>query len=183
MNKNIYESMKAAVAELATIAKLQEGKLLVVGCSTSEVRGGHIGKDSSLTVASDLFTALSEMQSEYGFDVAIQCCEHLNRALVMERYAAEVRGYEEVNVVPAQHAGGSMANTAYTIWSDPVVVEHVKADAGIDIGDTFIGMHLKHVAVPVRLSVTEIGAAHVTAARVRPKFVGGERAQYNEALK
>ena len=183
MNENIYESMKAAVAELATTAKLQEGKLFVVGCSTSEVRGGHIGKDSSLTVASDLFTALSEMQSEYGFDVAIQCCEHLNRALVMERYAAEVRGYEEVNVVPAQHAGGSMATTAYTIWSDPVVVEHVKADAGIDIGDTFIGMHLKHVAVPVRLSVTEIGVAHVTAARVRPKFVGGERAQYNEALK
>ena len=88
MNKNIYESMKAAVAELATTAKLQEGKLFVVGCSTSEVRGGHIGKDSSLTVASDLFTALSEMQSEYGFDVAIQCCEHLNRALVMERHAA-----------------------------------------------------------------------------------------------
>lgn len=183
MNGNLYESMKAAVAELATIAKLQEGKLLVVGCSTSEVRGGHIGKDSSLTVASDLFTALSEMQSEYGFDVAIQCCEHLNRALVMERYAAEVRGYEEVNAVPVQHAGGSMATTAYTTWSDPVVVEHVKADAGIDIGDTFIGMHLKHVAVPVRLSVIEIGAVHVTAARVRPKFVGGEQAQYNEALK
>ena len=183
MNENIYESMKAAVAELATTAKLQEGKLLVVGCSTSEVRGGHIGKDSSLTVASDLFTALSEMQSEYGFDVAIQCCEHLNRALVLERHAAEARGYEEVNVVPVQHAGGSMATTAYTTWSDSVLVEHVKADAGIDIGDTFIGMHLKHVVVPVRLSVTEIGAAHVTAARVRPKFVGGERAQYNEALK
>ena len=179
MNENIYESMKAAVAELATTAKLQEGKLLVVGCSTSEVRGGHIGKDSSLSVASDLFTALSE----YGFDIAIQCCEHLNRALVMEHHAAEARGYEEVNAVPTQHAGGSMATTAYATWSDPVVVEHVKADAGIDIGDTFIGMHLKHVAVPVRLSVKEIGAAHVTAARVRPKFVGGDRAQYNEALK
>lgn len=183
MNKNIYESMKVAVAELATIAKLQEGKLLVVGCSTSEVRGGHIGKDSSLTVASDLFAALSEVQYEYGFDIAIQCCEHLNRALVMERHAAKARDYEEVNVVPTQHAGGSMATTAYATWSDPVVVEHVKADAGIDIGDTFIGMHLKHVAVPVRLSVKEIGAAHVTAARVRPKFVGGDRAQYNEALK
>lgn len=183
MNENIYESMKAAVAELATIAKLQEGKLLVLGCSTSEVRGGHIGKDSSLSVASDLFTALSEMQSEYGFDVAIQCCEHLNRALVLERHAAEARDYEEVNVVPVQHAGGSMATTAYTTWTDPVVVEYVKADAGIDIGDTFIGMHLKHVAVPVRLSVKEIGAAHVTAARVRPKFVGGDRTQYNEALK
>ena len=168
---------------MATTAKLQEGKLLVVGCSTSEVRGGHIGKDSSLSVASDLFTALSEVQDEYGFDIAIQCCEHLNRALVMEHHAAEARGYEEVNAVPTQHAGGSMATTAYATWSDPVVVEHVKADAGIDIGDTFIGMHLKHVAVPVRLSVKEIGAAHVTAARVRPKFVGGDRAQYNEALK
>ena len=183
MNENIYEPMKAAVAELATTAKLQEGKLLVVGCSTSEVRGGHIGKDSSISVASDLFTALSEMQSEYGFDVAIQCCEHLNRALVMEQSAAVARGYEEVNAVPVQHAGGSMATTAYVSWADPVMVEHVKADAGIDIGDTFIGMHLKHVAVPVRLSVIEIGAAHVTAARVRPKFVGGERAQYNETLK
>ena len=107
MNENIYESMKAAVAELATTAKLQEGKLLVVGCSTSEVRGGHIGKDSSLSVASDLFTALSEVQDEYGFDIAIQCCEHLNRALVMEHHAAEARGYEEVNAVPTQHAGGS----------------------------------------------------------------------------
>ena len=183
MNETIYELMKAAITELAMTAKLQEGKLLVIGCSTSEVRGGHIGKDSSLEVASELFRALSEVQREYGFAVAIQCCEHLNRALVMERHAALVRGYEEVNVVPVQHAGGSMATTAYATWSDPVVVEHVKADAGIDIGDTFIGMHLKHVVVPVRLSVTEIGAAHVTAARVRPKFVGGERAQYNEALK
>ena len=183
MNENLYESMKAAVTELATVAKLQEGKLLVVGCSTSEVRGGYIGKDSSLEVASDLFRALSEVQGEYGFDIAIQCCEHLNRALVMEKSAALTRGYEEVNAVPIQHAGGSMATTAYASWTDPVMVEHVKADAGIDIGDTFIGMHLKHVAVPVRLGVKEIGEAHVTAARVRPKFVGGERAQYNETLK
>ncbi len=183
MNENPYESMKAAVTELATVAKLQEGKLLVVGCSTSEVRGRHIGKDSSLEVASDLFRALSEVQGEYGFDIAIQCCEHLNRALVMERTAAMARGYDEVNAVPVQHAGGSMATTAYATWSDSVVVERVKADAGIDIGDTFIGMHLKHVVVPVRLSVKEIGAAHVTAARVRPKFVGGDRAQYNESLK
>lgn len=183
MNENLYESMKAAVTELATVAKLQEGKLLVVGCSTSEVRGGYIGKDSSLEVASDLFRALSEVQGEYGFAIAIQCCEHLNRALVMKRSEAVVRGYEEVNAVPVQHAGGSMATTAYALWTDPVMVEHVKADAGIDIGDTFIGMHLKHVAVPVRLGVKEIGEAHVTAARVRPKFVGGERAQYNESLK
>lgn len=183
MNGNIYESMKADIIELVTVAKQGKGKLLVVGCSTSEVRGGHIGKDSSFDVAEDLCRALFEVQREYGFDIAIQCCEHLNRALVMERHAALVRGYEEVNVVPVQHAGGSMATTAYAMWSDPVVVEHVKADAGIDIGDTFIGMHLKHVAVPVRLQVKEIGGAHVTAARVRPKFVGGERAQYNEALK
>ncbi len=183
MNESLYESMKAAVTELAAVAKLQEGKLLVVGCSTSEVRGGHIGKDSSLEVASELFRALSEVQREYGFSVAIQCCEHLNRALVMERHAALVRGYEEVNAVPVQHAGGSMATTAYMAWADPVIVEHVKADAGIDIGDTFIGMHLKHVPVPVRLGVKKIGEAHVTAARVRPKFVGGDRAQYNESLK
>ena len=156
MNENLYESMKAAVTELATVAKLKEGKLLVVGCSTSEVRGGYIGKDSSLEVASDLFRALSEVQGEYGFDIAIQCCEHLNRALVMEKSAALTRGYEEVNAVPIQHAGGSMATTAYASWTDSVMVEHVKADAGIDIGDTFIGMHLKHVAVPVRLGVKKL---------------------------
>ena len=182
MNENLYESMKAAVTELATVAKLQEGKLLVVGCSTSEVRGRHIGKDSSLEVASDLFRALSEVQSEYGFAVAIQCCEHLNRALVMEQSAAVARGYEEVNAVPVQHAGGSMATTAYALWTNPVMVEHVKADAGIDIGDTFIGMHMKHVTVPVRLSLKEIGEAHVTACRVRPKSIGGIRAVYNDAL-
>ncbi len=183
MKESVYEQMKSALQELAVAAKLTQGKLLVIGCSTSEVRGGHIGKDSSLDVAAELFKALSEVQRDYGFDVAIQCCEHLNRALLMERVAAEVRGYEEVNVVPVQHAGGSMATTAYEKWSDPVAVECVRADAGIDIGDTFIGMHLKHVVVPVRLAVKEIGAAHVTAARVRPKFVGGDRAHYNEALK
>ena len=146
MKESVYEQMKSALQELAVAAKLEQGKLLVIGCSTSEVRGGHIGKDSSLDVAAELFKALSEVQRDYGFDVAIQCCEHLNRALLMERDAAEVRGYEEVNVVPVQHAGGSMV-------------------------------------VPVRLAVKEIGAAHVTSARVRPKFVGGDRAHYNEALK
>ena len=153
--ETIRQSVRTAMAELLDLAKVREGQLFVVGCSTSEVMAK-------------------------GLNLAVQCCEHINRALVMERSA--VTWEEEVNVVPQRHAGGAMAVTAYERFDDPVMVEFIKADAGIDIGDTFIGMHMKHVTVPVRLSIKEIGEAHVTACRVRPKSIGGERAAYNEAL-
>ena len=112
--------------------------------------------------------------------LAAQCCEHLNRAIVVEREAVPFA--EIVNVVPQPKAGGSFGTTAYKTFKNPVVVEEIKADAGIDIGGTLIGMHLKKVAVPVRLENNKLGEALVLAARVRPKYIGGERAVYDDKL-
>ncbi|MGE7603862.1 TIGR01440 family protein [Peribacillus sp. NPDC097675] len=167
--------------EFQKTAVLKKQQLLVIGCSTSEVVGKRIGTEGTLDVAGMIFTVVKEFQEETGVQVAYQCCEHLNRALVLPRVSADSRGYEEVAVIPVRTAGGSMATYAFGQWDDAVVVEHIKADAGIDIGDTFIGMHLKHVAVPVRTSIKEIGHAHVTLAKTRPKLIGGERAVYHNA--
>ncbi|KON66877.1 hypothetical protein AKG34_23055 [Peribacillus butanolivorans] len=161
-------------------AALKEKQLLVIGCSTSEVIGKRIGTDGTIDVAGMIFAVMEDFQRKTGIQVAYQCCEHLNRALVLPREAAVRRDYEEVSVVPVRTAGGSMATYAYQQWKDAIVVEHIKAEAGIDIGDTFIGMHLKHVAVPVRVSIKEIGHAHVTMAKTRPKLIGGERAVYQD---
>ncbi|TVX82035.1 TIGR01440 family protein [Peribacillus simplex] len=157
---------------------LREKQLLVIGCSTSEVIGKRIGTEGTLDVAGMIFSVVRDFQEKTGVQVAYQCCEHLNRALVLQRETAVRYDYEEVSVVPIRTAGGSMATYAYRQWKDAVVVEHIKADAGIDIGDTFIGMHLKHVAVPIRSAIKEIGHAHVTMAKTRPKLIGGERAVY-----
>ncbi|RFU64261.1 TIGR01440 family protein [Bacillus sp. V59.32b] len=159
-------------------AQLNEKKLLVIGCSTSEVAGERIGTDGSLEVAQMLYEELIAFQDATGVQIAFQCCEHVNRALVIPRKIAGNRGYEEVSVIPVRTAGGAMAAYAYNHMADAIVVEHIKADAGIDIGDTFIGMHLKHVAVPFRSTVKEIGHAHVTMAKTRPKLIGGVRAVY-----
>lgn len=161
-------------------AALKEKQLLVIGCSTSEVIGKRIGTDGTIDVAGMIFAVMEDFQRKTGIQVAYQCCEHLNRALVLPREAAVRRDYGEVSVVPVRTAGGSMATYAYQQWKDAIVVEHIKAEAGIDIGDTFIGMHLKHVAVPVRVSIKEIGHAHVTMAKTRPKLIGGERAVYQD---
>ncbi|MGE6377220.1 TIGR01440 family protein [Peribacillus muralis] len=161
-------------------AALKEKQLLVIGCSTSEVIGKRIGTDGTLDVAGLIFSAVKDFQEKTGVHLAYQCCEHLNRALVLQREAAVQRGYEEVSVIPVRTAGGSMATYAFQQWEDAVVVEHIKAEAGIDIGDTFIGMHLKHVAVPLRSAIKEIGHAHVTMAKTRPKLIGGERAVYQD---
>ncbi|MGW6380012.1 TIGR01440 family protein [Peribacillus butanolivorans] len=161
-------------------AALKEKQLLVMGCSTSEVIGKRIGTDGTIDVAGMIFAVMEDFQRKTGIQVAYQCCEHLNRALVLPRDTAVRRDYEEVSVVPVRTAGGSMATYAYQQWKDAIVVEHIKAEAGIDIGDTFIGMHLKHVAVPVRVSIKEIGHAHVTMAKTRPKLIGGERAVYQD---
>ena len=170
-----------ATAELCEKAGLRRGQILVVGCSSSEIRGERIGSGSSVDAARAVFEGISAALRERGVFLAAQCCEHLNRAIVIEREA--VPGREIVNAVPQPKAGGSFAATAYSRFADPVVLEEIRADAGLDIGDTLIGMHMKKVAVPVRLEIREIGKAHVTAARVRPKFIGGERAVYNEAIK
>ena len=176
----LYNQAYLTISEIYDKAGLAEGDILVIGCSTSEICGSKIGTNSAPEVASEVFEAFLKFSKEKKFFLAVQCCEHLNRAIVIEKAAA--KGIDRVNVVPQPKAGGSMATAAYAKLDDPIVVEEIKADAGMDIGDTFIGMHLKKVAVPVRLSTNKIGEAHLTCARVRPKFIGGARAVYNQDL-
>ena len=178
MNQSIYEQTKAAIAELCEKANLQSGNIVVVGCSTSEVVGCKIGTNSNPDVAGEIFKALHDYANSKGLYLAIQCCEHLNRAIITERSAVPFA--EPVNVVPQPKAGGSLATKAYASFSDPVALENIKADAGLDIGFTMIGMHLKAVAVPLRLTNNTIGEAMVLAARTRPKFIGGARAIYDD---
>ena len=178
MDKNLFEQAKKAAVELCEAAKLKSGDIMVVGCSSSEVAGGVIGHDSSLETAEAVFGGIYEALSERGIYLAAQCCEHLNRAIIVEREAVPFA--EIVCVVPQPKAGGSFATTAYKTFRDPVALEEIKADAGMDIGGTLIGMHLKRVAVPVRLSLDHIGSAILLAARTRPKYIGGERARYTD---
>lgn len=180
MKNEITQQANCAVKELIEQSKLQAGHLLVIGCSSSEVVGERIGKGSSMEAAQAVWDGIyPELQSR-GILLAVQCCEHLNRALITERATAEKFGFEIVNVVPHPHAGGAFATTAYGAFEDPVAVEEIRADAGMDIGGTMVGMHLKRVAVPLRLSVRQIGAAILLCARTRPKYIGGERAHYQE---
>jgi len=175
----IREQVRAAITELtAQDKKFNPVKLLAIGCSSSEIAGGTIGHASAYELGEQVANEILAIANENGFECAFQCCEHLNRALVMERETAENRGYEIVCVVPQPKAGGSLATAAYRAMRDPVVVQEVKADAGIDIGRTLIGMHLRPVAVPVRLKTDMIGEAIVIAARTRPRLIGGERAKY-----
>ena len=178
--EEITKQCYKAVSELIEVARLNKGSILIVGCSTSEVCGSRIGTNSNEDVAALLYEGISSAAKEKGVYLAVQCCEHLNRAVVVER--AAVPYVEYVNVVPQKKAGGSLATKAYHSFSDPVVIETIKADAGIDIGGTLIGMHLKQVAVPVRLSIGKIGQANIICARTRPKFIGGERAVYDKDL-
>lgn len=180
MGNGIFEQATAAIEELCDKAKLKKGAIIVVGCSTSEVCGAKIGTNSSPEVAGQIFDALYACTKKQGMYLAVQCCEHLNRAIITERDAVPFA--EIVNVVPQPKAGGSLATKAYAEFSNPVAIEHIKADAGIDIGFTLIGMHLKEVAVPLRLENNRIGEAMVLAARTRPKFIGGVRAVYDEKL-
>ncbi len=175
----IKKQASDAVAELLSCAGLKPGDIFVVGCSSSEIMGGKIGKESSLEAAEAAFAGIYPVLCEHGIYLAAQCCEHLNRALIIERECAEKYGYEIVSVVPQPKAGGSFATTAYANFKNPVAVEHIKANAGMDIGDTIIGMHLRDVAVPVRLNIHRIGEANLVCARTRPKYIGGERAKYN----
>ena len=179
MNKEcITEQIRTAVCELMDIAGLRPGDVLVVGCSSSEIIGQHIGKNSSLEAAEAVVAGLLPALRERGVYLAAQCCEHLNRALIIEAAAAERYGWEPATVVPHPHAGGSFATTVWKNLDSPVAVEAIRAHAGMDIGDTLIGMHLKTVAVPVRLSVRRIGEANLVCARTRPKYIGGPRARY-----
>ena len=183
MFEEITQQARQALLELLEVAGLKAGDLLVIGCSSSEVVGERIGKGSSMEAAQAVFAGVYPVLKERGIYLAAQCCEHLNRALILEQEAAEKFGYEPVNVRPWAHAGGSFATTVWENLEVPCAVEHIRAKAGMDIGDTLIGMHLKEVAVPVRLGVKKIGQANLVCARTRPRFIGGERARYQEELK
>lgn len=176
----IKEQCVLAVSELCEIAKVKKGDIFVVGCSSSEVVGSKIGTNSDPDVAKEIFEGIISVLKPKGIFLAVQCCEHLNRAIVIEKEAVPYLEY--VNVVPQKKAGGSLATVAYGSFENPCVLEHIKADCGIDIGGTLIGMHLKEVCVPVRLGISKIGEANIICARVRPKFIGGSRAVYDENL-
>lgn len=179
--QQVKEEAANAAKQLVAEARLHKGQIVVVGCSTSEVVGHKVGSWSTPEVGQAIFDGLNSVFAPLGIYIAAQCCEHLNRALIVDYDA--VPGAEVVNVVPQPKAGSSFATAAYNAFSHPVALEEIKADAGLDIGGTLIGMHLKRVAVPVRLAQKHIGDAVLLAARVRPKFIGGERAIYNDELK
>lgn len=176
--EEIREQTDRVVCELLRAACMKEGEILVVGCSSSEVGAHQIGSWSSAETGKIIFETIYRRTQENGIYLAAQCCEHLNRALIVEEEAARKYGLELVNAVPQLKAGGSFATAAYAGFHSPAAVERIQAHAGIDIGDTFIGMHLRPVVVPVRLSLSQIGSAHVTCARTRLKYIGGERTAY-----
>lgn len=181
----IRKQAQRAVAELCDAAHLRPGALFVVGCSSSEVLGERIGTHTSMDVAGALYEGIASELKERGVFLAAQCCEHLNRALVVERTVLERYDLEQVNAIPQpNHAGGAFASVTWNRMADPVLVESIcaRADAGIDIGGTLIGMHIHPVIVPVRISIDRIGEASILCARRRPKYVGGQRAIYDEAL-
>ena len=178
MYEEITAQARQAVTELVDAAGLRAGELLVIGCSSSEMVGARIGKGSSMEAAQAALDGIWPVVQERGIYLAAQCCEHLNRALILDEAAAEKFGYEIVNVRPWAHAGGSFATALWERLERPAAVEHIRARAGIDIGGTLIGMHLKEVAVPLRISVKSIGSANLVCAYTRPKYIGGPRAMY-----
>lgn len=182
MFENEIADTKMVVREFLEEAKLRAGELVVIGCSTSEIAAHMIGSYSSAELGEAVFAVMNEEFNAAGILVAAQCCEHLNRALIMEQSTAERFGYETVNAVPMPKAGGSFATAAWKFMQAPVAVEKIRAHAGIDIGNTLIGMHLREVAVPFRIEHPQIGSAYTVCARTRPKFIGGERAHYSDEL-
>lgn len=176
--QDIFNQAQLAAKELIEKAELKSGDVVVIGCSTSEVIGERIGTSGTVEVAQQIFDGLNSVFSEKGIYIAAQCCEHLNRAIIIENEKADKLGLEKVCVVPHPRAGGSFATVAWHTMKNPAAVEEIRADAGIDIGFTLIGMHLKRVAVPLRLENNVIGEAKLNAAKTRAKYIGGERAKY-----
>ena len=183
--KDIERQSKTAVLEILKEARLTKGSIFVIGCSSSEILGDQIGTATNLDSAKAVFDGIIPVLKEQGIFPAVQCCEHLNRALVVERSILEKYDFEQVNAIPQpNHAGGALATVAYQNFDDPILVESIKgkADAGIDIGGTMIGMHMHNVVVPMRISLRKIGEAPIICARHRPTYVGGQRAIYDESL-
>lgn len=179
IENQVKNDLAALTLEWAESDYLKQGDLFVIGCSTSEVAGEHIGTSGSEKIGELIFEALKDLKERTGIQLVFQCCEHINRALVVERDTMIKFNLEEVSVIPQPNAGGSMGSYAFKHLADPVVVETIQADAGIDIGNTMIGMQLKRVVVPLRFKQRTIGKAPVTGARTRPKLIGGERAKYS----
>jgi len=182
MQEIITQQAHNAITELLDAAGLSRGQIVVIGCSSSEIVGGVIGKNSSTDAADAVIKGIMPVLNAAGLHLAAQCCEHLNRALIVERNTAEIFGLEIVSVIPQIKAGGSFATAVFEHMLNPVAVEFISAHAGLDIGNTFIGMHLKHVAVPLRLNIKNIGQASVNAAKTRPKLIGGIRAVYPDSV-
>lgn len=174
----MIQHLKQLLDELNSIEFFNKNELCIIGCSTSEVRGSKIGSDGSIEIAKELFDSLELIHKETGVHFAFQGCEHINRAITIEREVFDAYSMNEVSVIPQVNAGGSLSTYAYQHMKDPVVVEHIQCDKGIDIGQTLIGMHLKHVAVPISIDTKNIGEAIVTVAKSRPKLIGGARAKY-----
>ncbi len=182
---DVREQSKKAVSEIVEASGIKEGSVFIIGCSSSEVAGNKIGTATSVETANAIYDGIMEVLNAKGIYAAAQCCEHLNRAVVVERKVMEKFGFEQVNAIPQpNHAGGAFATVCYERFDDPVVVENIKAtaEAGIDIGGTLIGMHIHEVVVPLRISIDKIGEASIICARRRPKYVGGARAIYDEGL-
>ena len=174
----IKEQVYQIFEETIQAGKLEAGNIIVLGCSSSEVLGEHIGKAGSLEVGQWIVENALAITNFHNLHLAVQCCEHLNRALVVSKACATAHNLDPVTVIPTPAAGGSAATAAFDSFENPVVVEHIKAHAAIDIGDTHIGMHVRHVAVPFRPTLKNVGLAHTTALTTRPKLIGGARAQY-----
>ncbi len=177
--QTMLDDLERALTELIDISLLKAGDVLVLGCSTSEMVGERIGQGSAPDIGEAMIHRIMSLLQPYGIHLATQCCEHLNRALVLDQEVLRNHGWPQVQVVPYPKAGGSLSSAYYRKLFQPAVAEYIQADAGLDIGDTLIGMHLKPVAIPVRLGIKQIGSAHITAARTRPKLIGGERAKYS----
>lgn len=180
--KDILDTLKQALEELYSAARPQAGDTLVVGCSTSEIMGKRIGSAGNTNIARELLATLIAFAKKKKLSLAIQCCEHLNRALVVEQSVQKARNLKRVHAIPQASAGGALASESWALFKEPVLVESIQAELGIDIGDTLIGMHLAPVAVPVRPSLHNLGQARIVMARTRPPFTGGERAVYDPKL-
>ncbi len=181
--KEITLQARDAATELIERSGIKKGQIMVIGCSTSEIQGYDLGSHSGPEVGKAVLEGILPVTKEHGIYLAAQCCEHINRAIIIEEEAMEKYRLEQVNAVPQPKAGGSFATALYGALESPVAVEDVKAHAGLDIGGVLIGMHLKEVAVPMRLTTKHIGNALIIAARTRPKFTGGERAVYDDSLR
>ena len=179
----IYEQMSACVRFLAEHGRLKTGATIVLGCSTSEVAGGVIGHDSVPELGRTLAAGFIDTCESLGMNAAIQCCEHLNRALVMEQSTLDRLRLTQVNVRPVPTAGGSTGAAAYERFAHPAMALNIQADAALDVGDTLVGMHIRPVAVPLRMDGAQVGKAHVVMAYSRFPLIGGERAQYPEKIR